>query len=122
MSFAENYITKNKNNFPTEALANIQERLASLSEDEVKFISSIKIKNPNYALFLSIFLGALGMDRFYIGDIILGIAKFFLSWLTFGLWYMIDCFLIYKSTKLVNLESINMALCELSKNKKGQAI
>jgi TM2 domain-containing membrane protein YozV len=45
------------------------------------------------ALLLSIFLGSLGVDRFYLGYIGLGIAKL----LTFGgcgIWYLIDIILI----------------------------
>jgi hypothetical protein len=45
------------------------------------------------ALLLSIFLGYLGVDRFYLGHVGLGIAKL----LTFGgcgIWYLIDVILI----------------------------
>lgn len=51
-------------------------------------------KNWVVALLLSIFLGGFGIDRFYLGQIGLGIAKFLLSWATLGIWWFIDVVLI----------------------------
>jgi TM2 domain-containing membrane protein YozV len=51
-------------------------------------------KNWVVALLLSIFLGTLGIDRFYMGHIGVGIAKLLLSWATFGVWQLIDIVLI----------------------------
>lgn len=51
-------------------------------------------KNWLVALLLSIFLGTLGIDRFYLGHIGVGIAKLLLSWATFGVWQLIDIVLI----------------------------
>ena len=57
-------------------------------------------KNHVVALLLSIFLGGLGVDRFYLGQVGLGVAKLLLSWLTFGIWWLIDVILI--AAKKVN--------------------
>lgn len=46
------------------------------------------------ALLLSVFLGVFGVDRFYLGHIGLGLAKLFLSWMTGGIWPLIDIILI----------------------------
>jgi len=51
-------------------------------------------KNWLVTLLLSVFLGTLGIDRFYLGHIGLGIAKLLLSWMTFGLWQILDIILI----------------------------
>ena len=51
-------------------------------------------KNHLVALLLSIFVGTLGIDRFYLGHIGLGVAKLLLSWLTFGIWWLVDVILI----------------------------
>ena len=60
-------------------------------------------KDPNVALVLSIVGGTIGLDRFYIGDIGLGIAKI----LTLGglfIWTIIDWFLIMGATRAKNSE------------------
>ena len=63
-----------------------------------------QVRNPfekSFAatILLSLFLGTLGADRFYLGHHWLGIAKLLLSWMTFGVWQLIDLVLIItKST------------------------
>jgi len=51
-------------------------------------------KNHLVAILLSIFVGGLGVDRFYLGHIGLGIAKLLVSWMTFGIWWLIDVILV----------------------------
>lgn len=46
------------------------------------------------AVLLSVFLGGLGIDRFYLGQYGLGIAKLLLSWATLGIWWLVDLILI----------------------------
>ncbi len=75
-----------------------------LSEDErlqfdVQY--GTRRKDPTTALAISILCGTLGIDRFYIGDIGLGIAKL----LTLGglfIWTIIDWFLIMDATRAQN--------------------
>ena len=51
------------------------------------------MKSKIVALLLSIFLGELGIDRFYLGYIGLGILKL-ITFGGFGIWYFIDIILI----------------------------
>jgi TM2 domain-containing membrane protein YozV len=55
-------------------------------------------KKQMVALLLSIFLGGLGVDRFYVGKVGTGLLKLFISILTLGLfswvWWLIDIILI----------------------------
>lgn len=59
-------------------------------------------KNPVVAFGLSVFGGSFGLDRFYIGDIGLGIAKL-LTFGGFGLWSLVDLFLIASATRQKNV-------------------
>jgi TM2 domain-containing membrane protein YozV len=63
-------------------------------------------KNPTVALVLSLFIGALGIDRFYVGNILLGVLKLFTLGLL-GLWTIIDWFLIMGAARKKNLEIAN---------------
>ena len=62
-------------------------------------------KDPTAALLLSIFLGGLGVDRFYIGDITLGVAKL-LTVGGFFIWMIIDWFLIRNAAAAKNTAAI----------------
>jgi TM2 domain-containing membrane protein YozV len=50
-------------------------------------------KNKTTALLLSIFLGELGVDRFYLGHIGTGVLKL-ITVGGFGIWWLIDIILI----------------------------
>ncbi len=63
-------------------------------------------KDPGTALGLSLlcFFGFAGIGRVYAGDVGLGIAMFFLSVLTCGIWPIVDLFLISGATERKNRE------------------
>ncbi len=75
-------------------------------------------KNPTTALVLSILLGAFGIDRFYVGDTGLGIAKLLviggsLLWgwvllyiptMLLGIWVIVDWFMIQKAAARKNAQ------------------
>ena len=114
------FIATNKDLFPQEQLAVIKEKLLQYDDDKWILLSSIQFKKPTTALILSIFLGDLGIDRFYIGDTGLGIGKlaYFLCtawlWIFFlpicEIWRIIDLFLIMKATRQANFEKIGSIL------------
>ena len=114
-NFTDSFLSANTANFPSEQLPSLRERLAQLDDSQAnQVIAAANIKNPTTALILSIFLGTLGVDRFYIGHIGLGVAKLLLAWLTFGIWTIVDWFLIINATKKANLVAINNALATMT--------
>ena len=114
-SFTDSFLSANTANFPSEQLPSLRQRLSQLDDSQAnQVIAAANIKSPTTALILSIFLGTLGVDRFYIGHIGLGVAKLLLAWLTFGIWTIVDWFLIINATKKANLVAINNALATMT--------
>ena len=114
-NFTDSFLSANTANFPSEQLPSLRQRLSQLDDSQAnQVIAAANIKNPTTALILSIFLGTLGVDRFYIGHIGLGVAKLLLAWLTFGIWTIVDWFLIINATKKANLVAINNALATMT--------
>jgi TM2 domain-containing membrane protein YozV len=72
---------------------------------EVLRKSSTSIKDPTTSLIVSILAGSLGIDRFIIGDTGLGIGKL-LTCGGFGIWAIVDWFMIQKATREKNMQKI----------------
>ena len=114
-NFTDSFLSANTANFPSEQLPSLRQRLSQLDDSQAnQVIAAANIKSPTTALILFIFLGTLGVDRFYIGHIGLGVAKLLLAWLTFGIWTIVDWFLIINATKKANLVAINNALATMT--------
>ena len=114
-NFTDSFLSANTANFPSEQHPSLRQRLSQLDDSQAnQVIAAANVKNPTTALILSIFLGTLGVDRFYIGHIGLGVAKLLLAWLTFGIWTIVDWFLIINATKKANLVAINNALATMT--------
>lgn len=61
--------------FPDESMMMIRDRFETMDESKTSMLYTLGLKDPTMALILSIVAGGLGIDRFYIGDTGLGIAK-----------------------------------------------
>ena len=103
------YLMTNSEKLPIENIPYITERLTNADEKQEMMIFGTSLNNPMMMLIVSIFVGSLGIDRFIIGDIGLGIGKL-ITCGGFGLWWLIDLFLIMDATKKKNFEKLNMVL------------
>lgn len=98
---------------PKNDLLSIQERLMKAPKESVGVLGLLQLKSPVIGLILGLFFGVFGVDRFYKGDIGLGIAKLLLCWITFGIWALVDLFFVWKGIKRDNLNKINAQLALL---------
>lgn len=103
------FIMANGKYFAEEKISFIRTKLLELDDSKWAQISSLQFKSPTVALVLSIFLGAYGIDRFYIGHIGLGVAKL-LTCSGVGLWYLLDWFFILGATRNENLKKLEPLL------------
>lgn len=106
---------------PSESLPLVQDKLENASEDKINSLAVLPLKSHIIGLILGLLFGGFGVDRFYKGDIGLGIAKlalYIISWLTMiiyigfllflivGIWVIVDLFLVWKGIKKDNLNKI----------------
>ena len=94
------------NKLPVESIEMVKTKLLTMEYD-IASIRMAQFKDPMTSLILSILVGSLGVDRFYLGDIGLGVGKL----LTCGgayIWWLIDIFLIQDATKKKNMELLLM--------------
>ena len=100
------FMMANRDNFPVERIGYIQERLSMLDENTLNSIQMLQFKSPMTGLLLSLFLGAYGVDRFWLGENGKGIGKL-LTCGGCGIWAIIDWFSIQKDTREKNFELIS---------------
>ena len=72
-------------------------------------VQACELKDPTTLLLVSIFLGALGIDRFMLGDTGMGVLKL-LTGGCCGVLTIIDWFTISKKTKQKNLATLSMII------------
>lgn len=122
MSERISYIDKIRKQIPVELYRELRTRIESASEDKYKKIKELKLKNIYVTVILSLFLGIFGVDRFYAGDIRLGIGKLVLGVVgylfggfgTIGfalqllsyVWWIEDIFFSYRLSRKRNSEKI----------------
>lgn len=91
--------------FPEERFADVKTILENMSEDKQAALAMAGFKDPTISLIISLLGGAFGVDRFYIGDTGLGIAKL-LTCGGLGIWSIIDWFLIMGAVREKNFQKL----------------
>ena len=95
----------NSKYFESHQMNMIRERLLEIDDSKWAILSTAQFKDPTIILIVSILAGTLGIDRFMIGDTGLGIGKL-LTCGGFGIWAIIDWFMIQGSTREKNMQKI----------------
>ncbi len=105
----EMYILSNRQYFPSEKLIYMKNKMFEMDENKFELVSTVDLKSPQIIMLVSIFLGELGVDRFMIGDIGMGILKLFTGGLC-GILWLYDFFTISERVKKINFENIMILL------------
>ena len=101
------FLMANANNFESIDLPYIKKELSMMDDAKWSRIQTAQFKNPTTMLIVSLLAGTLGIDRFLIGDTGLGVGKL-ITCGGFGVWAIIDWFLIMGATRRKNIEKFNM--------------
>ena len=128
MNNNSDYIGKIRKHIPKEAYRELCIKLDDASEEKRNKVKELKLKSIYVTLILSLLLGIFGADRFYAGDIRLGIGKLALGVVgylfggfgTIGfaiqllsyVWWIEDIFFSYRLSRKRNAERIYSILNE----------
>ena len=103
------FVMTNQKYLPAEKIVFIKQKLLDADENKFALASTVEFKDPTTALLLSIFLGSIGVDRFVLGDIGMGVLKLLTGGLC-GILTIIDWFCIQKKAKERNYNQLMLAL------------
>jgi TM2 domain-containing membrane protein YozV len=103
------FIMSNAKFFQSNHLMYIRERLLTADESKWIYVQTLEFKDPTTSIIVSILVGALGIDRFLIGDVGLGIGKL-LTCGGLGIWALVDWFLIMGATKEKNFKMLQQVV------------
>ena len=103
------FMIVNSKYFEGHHLNSVREKLLSMDDSKWSLVQTVQFKTPDTAQLLSVMGGNFGMDRFYIGDTGLGIAKL-LTCGGFGIWTIIDWFSISAAARQKNMETFQNSL------------
>lgn len=103
------FIMANGKFFPDYQVAAIRDMLLAADDSKWSMLQVMQFKDPTICLIISLFAGSLGIDRFFIGDTGLGIAKL-ITCGGFGIWTIVDWFLIMGAARDKNMQKLQMVL------------
>ena len=99
------YIMTNQKYFPAEKIVYLKDKLNSIDESRFSLLSSVELKDPTTIMLVSIFLGGLGIDRFMLGDIGVGVLKLLTAGVC-GILTIVDWFTVSKKAKEINFNNV----------------
>ncbi|MCG9791549.1 TM2 domain-containing protein [Flavobacterium algicola] len=103
------FIMSNSKFFESHHLNVIREQLIALDDSKWVMVSTVQLKDPTTMLIISILAGSFGIDRFMVGDTGLGVGKL-LTCGGFGIWAIIDWFLIQGVTREKNMQKMQLLI------------
>lgn len=99
------FIAENQKRFYPADLIMLKDDLMTMSDTKLFTLATTNFKDPTISLVLSVLLGELGADRFYIGNPGLGVLKLITGG-GFGIWWIIDMCIIMDKTKKANRKEL----------------
>ena len=103
------FILTNSKFFESHHVIEVRDRLMQADDAKWGLIQTLQFKDPTIILIVSLIGGNLGIDRFLIGDTGLGIGKL-LTCGGFGIWAIIDWFMIMSATREKNMSKLQQVL------------
>lgn len=99
------FFVANGKKLPLEKSVIIREKMQQADDSRYSTISSVELKDPTTMLIISILVGGLGVDRFMLGNVGMGILKLLTAGLC-GILWLIDVCTISKKVKENNYNEL----------------
>jgi len=99
------YMMTNQKYFPPEKAMYVREKLLAMPDDRMALVSAVELKDPTTMLLISLFLGTLGVDRFMLGDMGMGVLKLLTAGVC-GILTIVDWFSIMNKTMEWNFNNL----------------
>ena len=99
------YLMANAKYFEGHQITPVRDKLLTADDSKLLVLQASNLKDPTVILIVSLLAGAIGIDRFMLGDTGLGIGKL-LTCGGFGVWTIVDWFLVMGRAREVNFEKI----------------
>jgi len=103
------FIMQNSKMLPMAKIGAIREALLSLDESKAICIQGIEFKDPTTVLIISILLGNLGIDRFMLGEVGMGVLKLLTCGGCYVLW-IIDMIHAQEKAREYNFKQLSNIL------------
>ena len=95
--------------FDTPQIPILREKLKKASDEQFLAVQSQSYIDPTVTTIISVLLGGIGIDRFMVGDVGMGVLKLLTGGLC-GILLLIDIFTISKKVKNKNFAQVSMLL------------
>lgn len=100
------YLMGNQKNFSPAVIPTLKQSLGNLTDAQFTTVTTMtELKSPVVLLIISLFLGGLGIDRFMLGQVGMGVLKL-LTGGVFGILTIIDWFTIMGKTRDLNSKAL----------------
>jgi len=103
------YMAANSKFFPPEKLALVREKMLSADDSKYMALSSVSLKDPTMMLVVSLLVGGLGIDRFMLGDVGMGVLKL-LTGGCCGILTIVDWFTVMGKARELNYNAVMLLL------------
>lgn len=99
------YLMAKSKFFPAKSLPMLKSRLEQAEDGVMMTIESLELKDPTTLLIVSLLAGGLGIDRFMLGDVGMGVLKLLTGGLC-GILTIVDWCTIMNKTRRDNLAKV----------------
>lgn len=103
------FIMANGKYFHDYQVGSVRQFLLAANDSKWSILQALQFKDPTITLLISLVGGSLGIDRFFLGDMGLGVIKL-ITCGGCGIWTIVDWFLVMGAARDRNMQKLQSML------------